>query len=352
MLIAILNDTHCGIRNSSEIFIKYQEQFYEEVFFPYCKEEGITQVIHLGDYYDHRKNINFKALNMNRQMFLEPLKKNNMTMDIIPGNHDVFHKNTNELCSLKELLGYYTSNVNIFMKPTTVDYGGLKVNFMPWINNENYVEYTNWIKNNDGILMSHLELTGFDMMKGIKNVHGMDPDLFKHYDHVYSGHFHTKSTLGNISYLGSQMEWTWNDADDPKYFHVLDTDTGIVTPIRNPNQMFVKVYYDDSNIDYHKVPVDHFNNKFVKVIVENKSDPFMFDKYIDRISDLNVHDLKIVESFQEFLGENVVTSLEDVDNTTDLMYNYIDGVSTDLDKDKLKTLMNSLHNEALDMEIS
>jgi len=33
------------------------------------------------------------------------------------------------------------------------------------------------------------------------------------------------------------------------------------------------------------------------------------------------------------------------------MNNYIDGVNTDLNKDKLKTLMNSLYNEALDMEI-
>ena len=34
MKIAILNDTHCGIRNSSEIFLKNSEDFYNEVFFP------------------------------------------------------------------------------------------------------------------------------------------------------------------------------------------------------------------------------------------------------------------------------------------------------------------------------
>ena len=66
MKIAILNDTHCGIRNSSEIFLNYQEKFYKEVFFPYLKENGIKQILHLGDYYDHRKFINFKAQNSNR----------------------------------------------------------------------------------------------------------------------------------------------------------------------------------------------------------------------------------------------------------------------------------------------
>ena len=31
MKVAILNDTHCGVRNSSDIFLKYQEKFYEEI---------------------------------------------------------------------------------------------------------------------------------------------------------------------------------------------------------------------------------------------------------------------------------------------------------------------------------
>jgi len=51
MQIAILNDTHCGCRNSSDIFMQYQERFYGEVFFPYLRENGITQILHLGDYY-------------------------------------------------------------------------------------------------------------------------------------------------------------------------------------------------------------------------------------------------------------------------------------------------------------
>ena len=70
MKIAILNDTHCGVRNSSDIFLNYQERFYEEVFFPYLKEHDIKQILHLGDYYEHRKFVNFKALNQNRKHFL------------------------------------------------------------------------------------------------------------------------------------------------------------------------------------------------------------------------------------------------------------------------------------------
>ena len=85
MKIAVLNDTHCGVRNSSDIFLNYQDRFYNEVFFPYLKEHGITQILHLGDYYDHRKYVNFKALNQNRKSFLERMRDDGISMDIIPG---------------------------------------------------------------------------------------------------------------------------------------------------------------------------------------------------------------------------------------------------------------------------
>ena len=100
MKVAILNDTHCGVRNSSDIFLNYADRFYTDVFFPYLKENKIKNILHLGDYYEHRKFVNFKALNTNRKHFLEPLRDAGITMDIIPGNHDVYETNCIRLCWL------------------------------------------------------------------------------------------------------------------------------------------------------------------------------------------------------------------------------------------------------------
>ena len=83
MRVAILNDTHCGVRNSSDIFIKHQEKFYSEVFFPYLEKHNIKQILHLGDYYDHRKYVNFKALNSNRKVFLDQLRDRGIHMEIM-----------------------------------------------------------------------------------------------------------------------------------------------------------------------------------------------------------------------------------------------------------------------------
>ena len=352
MKVAILNDTHCGVRNSSDIFLNYQERFYSEIFFPYLKEHNIKNILHLGDYYEHRKFVNFKALNQNRKVFLEPLRDNDITMDIIPGNHDVFYKNTNELCSLKELLGYFTSNVNIIMKPTVLDYDGLGVAVVPWINNANYKEYTDFIANCKApMLGAHLELLGFDMYKGMPNPHGMTADLFKRFESVMSGHFHTKSSKGNVHYLGSQMEFTWSDVDDPKFFHILDTETRELTPVRNPITMFEKIVYNDEQIDYNSIDVEQYRHKFIKVLVVNKTDLYTFDKFIDRLQNVETYELKIAENFEEFVGSSVDDDKVSLEDTKDLLDTYVDAVETDLDKDNIKMKLRELYTEAQNLEV-
>ena len=348
MKIVILNDTHAGVRNASDVFIEYQRKFYEELLFPYMNENGIKNIIHLGDYYETRKFINFKALSENRKHFLDHLRTYGIHMDIIPGNHDVVYKNTNDLCSLKELMGHYYNEVTIHMEPVVKNYDGLNVALLPWINVENYHRSMEFIQKCDApILGGHLELNGFEMMRGVKNTHGLEANLFSRFEMVLSGHFHTKSNQGNVTYLGSQMEFTWADADDPKYFHVLDTETRELTAVLNPFRMFEKIVYKNHESCYN----NNLAGKFVKVIVLEKSDPFLFDKFIDQINQQNPIELKIAESFSEFEGAAVEDDKIMVETTTDLLNSYIDSVDTDLDKDKMKSIMNELFIVATNKEI-
>ena len=274
-------------------------------------------------------------------------------MDIIPGNHDVFYRNTNNLCSLKELLGYYTNNVNIVMKPTVLDYDGLNMALLPWINSSNYAESMNFIENcSASVLSGHLELTGFEMYKGVKNTHGMSPVIFKRFDKVFSGHFHTKSTEGNIYYLGSQMEFNWADYGDKKYFHVFDTDTREIIPVINPLVLYSKIVYNDSETDYSKLDIKEYEDKFIKIVVADKNDYYMFDNFVDRLQqDIRTYELKIIESFSEFSGENNAENIDTAKDTTDILNEYIEAVDTDLNKDVLKIRMKTLYNEAQNMEI-
>lgn len=352
MKIAILNDTHCGIRNASEIFLDNAAQFYNDVFFPYCKKHGIKQVIHLGDYYDNRKMLNIKALNHNRKHFLNPLRENGMHMDIILGNHDVYFKNTNYVNSLKEVLGFFMNEIHLIVDPTVLEYGDTKFAMLPWINSQNYDKSIDFVKNcKADILCGHLELSGFDLMKGMENKHGMDHKIFSKFELVMSGHYHTKSSKDNVHYLGSQMEFFWSDADDPKFFHVFDTEDRTLTPVHNPHTLFEKIIYNDSQVDYNELNLDGLDGKFVKVIVVEKKDTYTFDKFIDRIQQFKVLEVKIAENFSEFLGENVADEEISVEDTSSLLDSYIDAVDTDLDKNKIKKEMRTLLTRAQSMEI-
>ena len=191
MRIAILNDTHCGVRNSSDIFIKYQEDFYSKIFFPYLLENDIKHIIHLGDYYEHRRFINFKALSANRKHFLDKLREYGITMDIIPGNHDTYYKNTNELNSLKELLGHYMNEVTIVQDPTVMDYDGLQFGLVPWICQENEKQIAEFLDNcKADMIGGHFELNGFDMMRGVPCTDGMSAEKLRRFELVLSGHYH------------------------------------------------------------------------------------------------------------------------------------------------------------------
>ena len=352
MRIAILNDTHAGCRNNSEIFMDYQEKFYRDVFFPYLEEHGIKKIIHLGDYYENRTSINFKALSHNRRIFLDELRIRGIHMDIIPGNHDVYYKNTNNLNALKELLGHYMSEVRIIEKPTVVDYDGMKYAHIPWINPENE-EKTRYFLNTckADVVGAHLELDGFEMQKGVTCTGGMSADAFRRFDMVLSGHFHTKSNQGNIHYLGSQMEFMWSDVDDRKYFHVLDTSTRELTPVENPVTIFEKILYDDTKQQQALRNVSNLDEKFVKVIVINKTKPQEFEKFIDRINMRKIHGLQIAENFQDFAGAQVDDENINLDSTDELLYTYIEAVDTDLDKDRIKMQVRELMIEAQTLEI-
>ena len=353
MKVAIINDTHCGIRNSSDIFIDNAEKFYGDVFFPYLLEHDIRHIIHLGDYYDNRKFINFRALHRNRNHFLKPLRQHGITMDIIRGNHDTYYKNTGELNSLKELLGHYMHEVTIISDPTVMDYDGLKMGLVPWIDEENTDQTMAFLKNAQcDMIGGHFEIEGYEMFKGQKSQHGLDRSLFKRFESVFSGHFHTKSTQGNISYLGSQMEFFWNDAHDKKYFHILDTETRQMEPVLNPHTLYYRIRYDDTNTSYNDYNLDDIENKFVKVQVINKSDPVKFEKFIDRIQSHSILELKIAETFSEFLGEEVDDVDVNVEDTPAVLSSYIDNVDTDLDKDRIKIEMNNLMTEAQTLEIA
>lgn len=357
--IGIITDTHFGVRGDATWMLDYQEEFYSKQFFPKLKEQGIDTILHLGDLFDRRKYINFVTLRRTREMFLEKLVQHNIHMYIIPGNHDVSFKSTNEVNSLTTLLGEFKSHITVLETPTELQFGNSSFLMIPWINQENEDEVFTAIKNTTSkILCGHLDIIGFDMYKGIKATHGYDRQLFAKFDQVWTGHFHTKSTLDNIFYLGAPMEFTWADSEDPRGFHLFETSNTLNAPQFEENKLTIhkKIWYSDDTKE-GRLKVENFDettieNKLVRVVVGRKTDQKLFEKFLDKVYNTSVIDLTIMEDYSEIqLGlqedtKEEVLAIKD-QSTKNLLLSFIDKLETDLDKQKLKTIATSVYVEAM-----
>lgn len=350
MKVAIITDQHFGARNDSIAFLDFFQKFYDNTFFPTITANNISTVLVLGDTFDRRKYINFYALQRAKEMFFDRLSDAGITVHMLAGNHDTYFKNTNDVNSPDLLLKEY-SNINVIDEPTTIEVDGSKICMMPWICPENYQASLDEMKNtNAELCMGHFEIAGFAMYRGMESHEGLSKETFDKFDMVFSGHYHHRSDDGHIYYLGNPYELTWQDFNDPRGFHLYDLATRELEFIRNPYTMFSRIEYNDKDQEPTDLDSLDLSQKYVKLIVVNKTDYYKFDKFIQKLYSKGCHDIKIVEDLSEFedgeIGEEI--NLED---TLSVLSNYVDSVETDVDKEKIKTYMRTLYTEAVNVEV-
>ena len=344
MKVAIITDTHYGAKKGSKHLHDYFETFYKNVFFPALEENNVEAVIHMGDAFDSRKSIDYQSLEWAKRVVFDPLKKYEVHMII--GNHDTYYKNTNSVNSPGLLLQTY-SNIKTYSDPTEVNIGGLKILFLPWINQENEAKTLKIIeKTTSKCAMGHLELQGFRVNRQLIMEHGLESKLFEKFERVYSGHYHTRSNNGKVFYLGNPYEMYWTDVNDTRGFHIFDTETLEHTPINNPYKLFYNIYYEDT--PYQLFDTTEYENKIVKVIVRKKSKQKDFEKFIDKLYTAGIQDLKIVENFD--IQENEDFEIDEEENTMSILNRYIDEAEFEFDKNIIKGIFQDLYRQACEVE--
>jgi len=353
MKVALITDTHWGIRNDSQVMLDNMKKFLDDIFFPQLSALGITDVYHLGDLVDRRKYINFNTARRLREDFLDPLRRKGISMHIIAGNHDTYYKNTNEVNALDEMLMGKYDNIKIHKSPIEVYPYGKPILLLPWICDENREQSINAINNSKSqVAFGHLELAGFDLFRGHKNDYGDDPSIFSRFDIVCSGHYHTRSNNGSIFYLGCPVQFTWTDYNDTKGFHIFDTETRELSFIPNNSSIFHKHFYSDADRSMDDVvdfDVAKYKDCYVKVIVKDKTNPYWFDLVIDKIEKIGVADLQVVEDHMHqdaIQDEEIIDQAED---TMTILKKYVDGMQVS-DKKRVDNIITSLYNEALSIQ--
>ena len=344
MKIAIITDTHYGAKKGSKYLHDYFELFYKNVFFPSLKEHGVEAVIHMGDAFDSRKSIDYQSLEWSKRVVFDNLK--NYDVHMVIGNHDTYYKNTNNVNSPELLLQTY-SNITTYSDPTEINVGGLNILLIPWINQENEAKTLKMIgESKSKCAMGHLEFQGFRVNRQLIMEHGLDSTIFKNFTKVFSGHYHTRSDNGRIFYLGNPYEMYWTDVNDTRGFHIFDTETLTHTPINNPYKLFYNIYYEDT--PYQLFDATEYGNKIVKVIVRKKSKPKDFEKFVDKLYNAGVQDLKIVENFD--IQENEEFQIDEEESTISILNRYIDESEFQFDKTIVKNIFEDLYRQACEVE--
>jgi len=346
MKIAIITDQHFGARKNSKLFHDYFLKFYNDIFFPTLEREGITTVIDMGDTFDIRKSIDFSALQWAKDNYFDRLEQMGITLHSIVGNHTAYYKNTNEVNAVDLVLREY-SNIRTYSETTSIEVGGCNILLVPWINKENEDSSFRLInKSRASVCMGHLELNGFRATPGHMMEHGMEWSIFKKFEKTFSGHYHCRSNEENIYYLGNPYEMFWNDVNDPnRGFHLFDTDTLEHTPVNNPYRLHHIVYYDDT--DYQLFDAREFENKIVKVVVRNKSNTKKFEKFIDKLYNANVAELKVVENFG--LQESEEFEAFESEDTLSILNRYVEESEIKLDKSIIQKMIHDVYREACEL---
>jgi hypothetical protein len=117
--------------------------------------------------------------------------------------------------------------------------------------------------------------------------------------------------------------------------------------------MFDKFWYDDTSIltPSEGWDMSHYAGKIVKVIVKNKTDPYLFDRCIEAFEKAGVLEMQIVEDHLNLGVAEDKDIVNEAESTVNIFKKYIDQVNApNLNKDKLEKTIVELYNEAIAIE--
>lgn len=275
--VAFITDTHLGARSDHAAFTKANKDFFPR-FFGDLYYRGITEIYHLGDLVDRRKEISIEIIKHAHEDFLQMAADQGIKVKLLVGNHDCPYRNTNKVNAVRELTKNYT-NVKVFEEPTEHD----SFLILPWINTENASEAVKLVTGSSKpFVLGHLELMTFMMTSGSVCEHGLDPKVFKKFKGVYSGHFHKKQSKGNVHYIGSHSQFNWDDHGDERGYSIFDTETGELEFIENQYRMFEKVTWSGDKPKLDDMP--NVDSRFVKVVVEQVGDEKKLADFLDTMN--------------------------------------------------------------------
>ena len=317
--IALIGDTHFGIKKGVDWFFNSQLNFLKDEFIPYLKKSGIKNIVFLGDIFDNRIAVDVKIQNIIFDFFKNDLKDFNVF--IILGNHDIYLNSSLKYFSLKYLS--LLKNINIIDKIQTIKICDVNLLAVPWQVNKK--DFNNYISNNvidSKVLLGHFAIKGFKFNKHVINTDGFDNEIFyNNFDLTFSGHFHTRSkqkkSNNEIIFIGSSYQLTRNDIDEEKGFCVLDINTLKYEYVNNNTSVkYIDITYPQT------ISSELIKNNIIDINIEYTDDcnESKIQKYIKKVE--SYEPIQTQLKIKNNLLNEVINDC-DIKNSYDLMYEYV-----------------------------
>lgn len=356
--IIVIGDIHFGMRRNSKTFHEILMRSLDKVFKTVKKEDS---VVVLGDVFDSRSNVDFKILNDAWDFFIK-LSRSCKELFVLAGNHDEYYKefsreNTN--CRFLEFEPGSDSKiapVKVVTELSVIEVAGYNCLFVPWIDT---VEKKNAAKSkldgSIGILFGHFDSVGL-----YKNTDPLSMPLaftvedLKDVPLVLSGHYHKRLANGNIIYVGSYINSTFNDLDDVKGLHTIRKEN-LVEFIPNGCPTFHYLNIDDPALFIQAVNIaDETTKESLRKKIEGNFIKIFLQEYRKENDDVykiikSLNPLEVFVSFNraDFTDDTPI-DFEGFDSKTDVasfLLQYIDNnvkekLPPEITLDNIKELIN------------
>lgn len=316
----LIADIHLGLYQSSSDWHKITINLFKDIYDVGIKR-NIDRIIILGDFFHERKSINVLTLDV--AQYIEDMLQD-FNVWIIAGNHDIFYKDQIKPNALQ----IFRNSKNI----KVIDYIEIMDNMtlVPWgiIPEKATTKYC----------LTHSEFNGFYMNNSKLCEKGISPTLFKDFEYVYTGHFHTPSTKGNITYLGSPYAQTFHDVNSVRGYYIL-SDNGMEFIEYKGAPKFIKISSEE-------IPT--------KEIVEGNVIKLFFEKDYGTVGNTTITDNIIkLKPFRFNVDFSKISNVKDEDeeddenisllSNYDIMVSYINKIKLP-ENIKKKTLMEIMDN--------
>ena len=360
--VILLGDLHYGARKASKIISNHQRQFFEW-FWKDIERHNTKDLIQLGDVTDNHGLVHSDSVVLMKETFLDKSQELGYDVKMLVGNHDISNKHSLDVNALTTIVKEFKyKNIEVIDKPiaTTIGAAEAVVCLFPWICRDNEEDTKRLLEvptktKRKTYAFGHFEFKNFTFSEGITNETGIDPAEYKQFTHVLSGHYHCRSQLGNVTYIGTPYQLSWTDCGDVKGYHVLDLDTNELEFCPSPFSLYKKVYLDlvdgvavlsgDSNI----------KDTYVKLYIsDSKITNEDRDKATKAILEEGIHDLEIVECFVHTYEGDIELDLDTVEfeDSRQILDRYVTSFESDeVNKEDLKNMLYRLYNKALNEEL-